>query len=124
MSNIKRRGKEIEKEKEILNKRYEDCNARFEQAMIMKERMANDMKIQKEVYDREVEILKQNDSNNRKMIEEMQTNYQKLLHELFELRVVRWLRTVQLRNRVRKDRELPARDQESPRKQQFGDEER
>ena len=74
-------------ESEVSARRFQELEGKYESALVLKEKLAAEIKTQRDLNAREVEILKNSENLLKKSIEGLQTNYNQLLMEMFELKV-------------------------------------
>lgn len=83
----KSRAEEQTTANDICYKRCMDFEVKYEQLMVAKERLANELKAQRDTTNKELEILKGSESFLRRSVESMTENYNSLLEDLFKLKV-------------------------------------
>ena len=86
-SSARTRAEELTASNDINVKRYLDIECKYEQLLLAKERINNDLKIQKESATKEIEILKSSEIFLRKSIDSINSNYNSLLDDLLEMKV-------------------------------------
>lgn len=74
-------------ESETAARLLKEWEGRCEQSVMMREKLELELRCQRDVYNREIDILKQSEANLRRVIDKLQTEAQQSATELFELRV-------------------------------------
>lgn len=72
---------------DISLRRCMDFENKYEQLVLAKERLANELKFQRDISAKELEILKASESFLRKSIDDTSQNYNTLLQDMFKLKV-------------------------------------
>ncbi len=80
--------KMAKEEAEAANRRCLEAESRCEQLLLAKEKNTAELRCQKEMYSKELEILRSSESQLKKAVEVLQAQYGQLMDDLFELRVV------------------------------------
>ncbi len=101
----KAKGEEALAENELNARRCQELEGKYESVLVMKEKLLSDLKSQKDAFMREIEILKSSEMNLKKSIESIQGNYNQILLDMFELKVVA-CHPVQLRRGLQQARVL------------------
>ena len=101
----KAKGEEALAENELNARRCQELEGKYESVLVMKEKLLSDLKTQKDAFMREIEILKSSEMNLKKSIESIQGNYNQILLDMFELKVVA-CHPVQLRRGLQQARVL------------------